>query len=120
MYQRALGSGVPCSRAAEIIPTVAGHGFQYVRFTSFHDLTDVQLQAVRTQCEEAGLTPFSAHAPGQFLPEDPDQIETRLAFHRRVLDQVAQLGADRITFHLASVENVRDAETEAYVARIAA
>ena len=80
--------------------------------------SEADLQHAARLCADHGILPFAAHAPGQFLPNDPDQLDTWIERHKRVFDKASILGCRSITFHVGSVDGVRNEETAAYIAKV--
>jgi sugar phosphate isomerase/epimerase len=79
-----------------------------------------ELQEAVDLCDQHGIMPFAAHAPGQFLPDHPDKLADKIAQHKAMLDKAHLLRCQSVTFHVGSVDNVRNEESAAFIAAIGA
>lgn len=116
-----LGVNVLAADLDAYLAQIKEIGFRYLYFNGgIFQKSEAELAQAIESCDRHGIIPFAAHAPGQFLPESPDDLEARIAFHQSVLDKAHLLRCRSVTFHVGSVVNVRNEETQDYIQGIGA
>lgn len=98
---------------------LAEYGYSHVYFDGqvFAE-TEERLRHFVRVCEVCGITPFGAHAPGQFLPNNPAELDPMIAHHKLTLDKAAMLRCTSVTFHIASVQGVANEETGTFIDKV--
>ncbi len=101
------------------IHKLAEFGYTHVYFDgTVFGVPEEELVRILQVCAQTGILPFAAHAPGQFLPHNAGGLERTIARHKVTLDKAAMLHCKSVTFHVASVESVRNEETSAFIEQV--
>jgi len=103
----------------EYIRKLAEFRYGYIYFSGrVLTLPEEKLESIVLLCKQYGVVPFAAHAPDQFLPDDETNLDQTIERHKKVLDKAAVLHCNSVTFHVASVEGVRDEETGKFIEKV--
>lgn len=114
-----IGTNTFCPDAAAFVRLLAEAGYTHVYFSGpVLTQPEEELEQIARSCEDSGIAPFAAHAPGQFLPNDSEKLDQAAARHRQTLDKAATLGCRSVTFHIASVEGVPNEETGRFIEQV--
>jgi sugar phosphate isomerase/epimerase len=80
--------------------------------------TDERLGQIAQLCNNCGVIPFAAHAPWQFIPSDPAELDQTIGRHKANIDKAAILRCNSVTFHVASVQGVPNEATGQFIEQV--
>lgn len=119
MISSELGINTLSPDLEAFILKLAEFGYTHIYFSGrVFTQSEKQLEHIVGFCEQNGIAPFAAHAPGQFLPGNTAGLRQTIERHKQVVDKAAILGCRSLAFHVASVEGVRNEETGQFIAQI--
>lgn len=114
-----IGMNTFSSDVEAFIPKLAVLGYSHIYFSGrLLTQSEEYLERIAALCDRHEIVPFAAHAPGQFLPKDETGLSQTLERHKQVIDKAALLNCNSVTFHVASVEGVRNEETGQFIEQI--